>query len=294
MNGRGNRGRRAARAVATVATALLLAGMVGAHPAAAARRDARLPAWVAPWQRLLDRAVVVVSAPGAPLTTRVDYTTLATARDRDATLATVHAALLSVSPTALDDRARLAWAIDTYNFLVIERVVRQLSDTHGARIASVRDIPGFFDSTAVTIADHPYSLQQFEGTFVFPDRNATHPLDVKWRLDPRAHFALTVGAVGSPPLQPQAYLPDSLDAQLERATRETLASPLHLRFDDARGTLLQSAIFGWYPWDFDMRGWDFLVAHAPPEVRAGIARHHLNQPTDMLDWDWTLNQAPAR
>lgn len=279
--------------VAVAATVALTAP--GAHAARRAPAGPPPPPWAAAWQTLLDRAVVIVSPAGAPLATRVDYEALAAARDRDAALARVRAALLAVSPAALDARARLAWAIDSYDFLVIEQVVRHLHDAPGgARIASVRDVPGFFDDSLVTVDGQRYSLATFEATFVFPDRNATHPLDDPWRLDPRAHFALCNGSVGAPPLQPRAFLPDSIDAQLDRVTHAALADPAQLRWNATSGTPNQSQIFAWYPWDFDMRGWEFLVRYTPPAVRDSIARHHVAQFGEPIEWDWSLNQAPRK
>ncbi len=281
---------RNARVRATLA-ALALA--LFALPAAAAKPRMALPPWAAPWQAMLQRWVVVTSPKGAPLETRVDYEGLAAARGHEADLRRVHDALFAVDPGTLDDRARLAWAIDAYNFLVIERVVQHLHDG-GHRIGSVRDVPGFFDQPAVTLAGKPYALDQFEAAFVFPDRNLNAPLVNHWRLEPRAHFALVCGAVGCPPLRREAYLPEALEQQLEQATHEALASPRHLKLDPATGRLEQSQIFAWYPWDFDMRGWDFLVGHAPAPVRAEIARRRILHPSGVITWDWSLNQAPRR
>lgn len=288
-------GRVAARRGAVALAIVVALAATGAHAARRAPAGPPLPPWAAAWQALLDRAVVVVSPAGAPFATRVDYEALAAARDRDAALGRVRAALLAVSPAALDERARLAWAIDSYDFLVIEQVVRHLHDAPGgARIASVRDVPGFFDDSLVTVGGQRWSLNGFEAAFVFPDRNATHPLDDPWRLDPRAHFALCNGSVGAPPLQPRAFVPDSIDAQLDRVARAALADPAQLRWNAAAGAPNQSQIFAWYPWDFDMRGWEFLMRYAPPALRDSIARHHVAQFGDPIDWDWSLNQAPRK
>lgn len=273
---------------------IVLVALVLTLPGSALAAAARVPAWAVPWQALLQRYVVVVSAARAPLATRVDYERLAAAPDRDAQLGRVRSALLGVDPATMDDKARLAWAIDTYNFVVIERVVQHLHDGQGgARIGSVRDVAGFFDHNAVTVGGKPYSLDAFESAFVFPDRGLSPPARNHWRLEPRAHFALVCGAVGCPALRREAYIPDDLEDQLERATKEALASPAHLRFDPATGAVEQSQIFAWYPKDFGMRGWEFLVRYVPPAVKAGIARHAITHATGVISWDWSLNQAPS-
>ncbi|MBI5711214.1 MAG: DUF547 domain-containing protein [Candidatus Eisenbacteria bacterium] len=250
------------------------------------------------WQKLLRDYLVVTSARGAPLETRFAYARLATARDGRERLARVRAELLSVPPAKLDDRARLAWAIDAYDFLVIESVMEFLRHPGGARYRSVRDMGDsagtFFERPVAEIAGKKYSLNAFEEAFVFPWRQKSAQPPSRWAMDPRAHFALVCAAAGCPPLSPRAYLPDSLDAQLDRAVRDALASPRHLRWNEATGALEASEIFEWYAWDFKpldemLR---FIADHAPPAVRDGMLRKKVARVTRYIPWDWTLNQAP--
>src|SRR5688572_8993129 len=78
------------------------------------------------YQRLLDDYLVVVSPPGAPLETRFDYFKLNSNAGMAERLVSVRAALLSVVPTELSREQRRAWAINTYNFLVIELAATNL------------------------------------------------------------------------------------------------------------------------------------------------------------------------
>ncbi len=250
------------------------------------------------WQKLLRDYLTVTSPRGAPLETRLDYARLAAARDGRERLARVRAELLSVPPAKLDDRARLAWAIDSYNFLVVESVVDFLRRPSGARHGSVRDMNDstgtFFTRPVAELEGKKYSLNAFEEAFVFPWRQTTRTPPSRWAMDPRAHFALVCAAAGCPPLSPRAYLSDSLDAQLDRAVRNALASPRHLRWDEATGVLEASEIFEWYVWDFQpldemLR---FISAYAPPAIGDGMLRKKVERITRYIPWDWKLNQTP--
>jgi hypothetical protein len=78
------------------------------------------------YQALLDDYLVVTSAPGASIDTRFDYERLYDARDRNPRLDRIRADLLAVSPDSMAPGVRRAWAVNTYNFLVLETATRNL------------------------------------------------------------------------------------------------------------------------------------------------------------------------
>src|SRR5207247_2359606 len=126
-------------------TAFLAALAPGVTPsrAAPAAEATGLPGY----QELLDRYLAVVSARGAPLETRFNYLALRSEPDHEARLAAIHARVSAARPSRMSDRRRLAWAINAYNFLVIETVTRHLispPDSSGApsarMVASVQEI----------------------------------------------------------------------------------------------------------------------------------------------------------
>jgi hypothetical protein len=271
-----------------------------------ARAAARPAGAFAEYQKLLDDYLSVTSAKGAPLETRFDY-----ARMRDLShgddrglargvadrLDRAQDQLFPAGPAPREPRARLAWAIDAYNFLVI----RKVADHAGAWRAaapptSVQQLGGphgdFFSSPATSIEDRPYSLNDFEKSFVFPGRGTAKP--GPYALDPRAHFALVCGARGCPPLEPRAFLSESLEAQLDHATRESLASPRHLKWDPRSRRLEASEIFEWYAADFGgARGaLAFIRKYGPAEVRSAIDRGEVTSISGFIPWDWELNQTP--
>jgi hypothetical protein len=259
------------------------------------------------YQVLLDRYVKVASSPGAPVETRVDYMPLVgfggfnyDSLDSASSFAerlkqSVHEQLLAAVPSRLNEGARLAWAINAYNFLVIEQVANSAvhSDITSVGLpASVRDIKGFFETPVAKVEGANYSLDQFERRFVFGNglgRPGARPVGP----DPRAHFALVCAAKGCPPLLPRAYTADSLDLQLDYAVRNALRSPAHLRWNARDGTVEASAIFEWYARDFGgtRQAFAFLKRYAPERVRRVIEERHVKAISRTIPWDWRLNHS---
>ena len=312
MSGHSNPFRRAARAVAVAALAAL--AIASGTNASAADAPAAAPDF-SRYQKLLDEYLVVISQPGQPLETRFDYFRLTGNRGRTEQLLSVHAGLAGVTPAKLAPAARRAWAINTYNFLVIELVANNVWSRHvspdmrargvfAVPFTSVRHIKtngvGFFELPAIVIEGRTYNLNEFERQFCFDGREVpvpgqkTKPLPKT--LDPRVHFALVCGAIGCPPLQPRAFTADSLDAELDRATRDALAGPRHLVWDDALGRVRASSVFTWYDFDFGgpTQAFEFLARHAPDSLRSALAARTSRTIDSFIPWDWDLNETPRK
>jgi hypothetical protein len=171
-------------------------------------------------------------------------------------------------------------------------------------LTTVRDIKvdglGFFEAPITTIDGVAYTLDSFERTFVFdghalPKVGATLTPAPR-TLDPRPHFALANGTLGGALIEPRAFRPESLDAQLDRATRDALANPRHLRRDADLGRLWGSSIFTWYEWDFGGREGvsAFVKRHAPEALRAEIATKADPVVDLTIPWDWNFNMVPHK
>ncbi|MEL6193356.1 MAG: DUF547 domain-containing protein [Bacteroidota bacterium] len=126
-----------------------------------------------------------------------------------------------------------AFYINAYNLLVIKGALS------GYPLSSVQDIPNFFDRKDYIVAGARVSLNQLEKDILFPN----FP-------DPRLHFVLVCGALGCPPITDFAYVPESLDQQLDRQTRLALNDPAFIRLNAAKKEVGLSQIFSWYPQDF--------------------------------------------
>jgi hypothetical protein len=111
--------------------------------------------------------------------------------------------------------------------------------------------------------------------------------------DPRIHFAVNCAARSCPPIRPDPYLADSLDAQLDEATKAYLASPnaVEVRSDGGKTTIVASKIFDWYAGDFKASGGPlaFIQKYGPPAAADAIAGGKAK--LTFAEYDWSLNAA---
>jgi Protein of unknown function, DUF547 len=224
---------------------------------------------------------------------RVDYDALA--KHRAALDAAVDA---FAQPGGEEERAwtrdeRLAFWINAYNAFTLRAIV----DHYPIRAPwltlqprnSIRQIDGVWTKLTWRAAGRTLTLDDIEHKIL--------RLEFK---EPRVHFAINCASVGCPPLAADPYRAGTLDAQLDAAARNYLASAQGLRIQG--DTLLVSKILEWY-------GEDFVARFAPnaagtavrleravrgvierfgPPAAADIAR----KPTTrirFLDYDWSLN-----
>jgi hypothetical protein len=240
------------------------------------------------YQRLLRDYVVRVPLGGGGFETRFDYARLRKDPEQERVRHELRERFLSAAPRTMDAATRLAWALNAYNFLVIDLVIENLVTPQGEALASIADIGegdfSIFDQERFEIGGTPYSLNRFEGHFLFRDvdRNSE---DVPRDLDPRFHFALVCAARGCPPLWPEPFCPERLAAQLDRATANALLSPRQLRVQGR--SVHVSKIFEWYVADFGTEedALRFLRRYAADRIPAKRARI-----VPDISWDWSLNR----
>lgn len=280
---------------------VLLAAALLATPVAAE------PPELSGWQALLDRYVVAVSPPKQPLDTRVDYATAFMDDDmfhniEARRLRAVRAQLLAVPPSSMTREERLAWAINAYNFLVFERIAANVvikGKKNLWRYGDVREVisgaGSFFETELVEIEGRRYSLETLERTFVYGDST---PLPEPRRTagDPRLMFALYRGSMGGPILQPRAFRPDSLEAQLDHALRVNMASSRFARLGADRRQVEVSDYLAWHALDFGgvAKVIEFVGRWGPADVRKVIRREKPAQPGRWQEFDWSINHAPRR
>jgi hypothetical protein len=263
------------------------------------------------WQALLKRYVRIQQPKGQPFDTRFDYAQLYIDEDiwtthRADGLTTLHTQLLSVSPADLTPNERTAWAINTYNFLVIERMTLHLLVPRRKfqRFDSPKDINtpegSFFAAPVAQVGGQSYSLGGFERRFVYGDTSADPLVDGLLARetpgDPRLACALSRAGVCSGPLLPWPYRADSLNAQLDRAARIALALPTWLRVDPA-GTLLASNRFFEERVSFggaELPGVvPFVLKHGPAAARRLIQSKKLTRASMFFEPSWKLNYFEA-
>ena len=311
---RAPRGIRFRLATAALVCALALTAASGANPALSApaggpkKTDPAARPDFSAYQRMLDEFLSVISDRGQPIETRFDYMRLHRTSDWGGRFLRVREQLFASPPSEFDERDRRAWAINAYNFLVIQTITENLYEgmhrslhrgtqvIYRPVVSSVRNIQiddvAFFDAPLVEIGGVRYSLNTFERHFAFADYDSTSRKPPPPALDPRVHFALVCGSVGCPSLLPRAYRGDSLDRQLDFAVRNALASPTHLRWNNSTNRIEASALFNWYPADFG--GYEaalmFVKKYAPASLRKEVSRIKVSWIPGIIPWNWDLNQ----
>lgn len=218
---------------------------------------------------------------------RVDYAGLALDRERlDAAYAGVAARSPDSHPGAFPRREdRLAYWINGYNLAVLVGVVALEPG------GSVLDVGSPFPLGLVA----PSGAGFFYFTkFVFGGRaRSLHALEhdvIRARFqEPRIHFAINCASSGCPRLQDRPYRAADLDARLDAATREFVASPRQVRIDPVNRVVSVSPILDWFREDFgDVL--TFLIDHAEGEKRRRLEQARNERwPVGFFDYDWSLN-----
>ena len=161
-----------------------------------------------------------------------------------------------------------AFWINAYNISVIKGIV----DNYPTK--SPLDNPGFFDKTRYSLSDKQITLNDIEHKL----------LRVKFK-DARFHFVLVCGAIGCPPLISKAYLPSTLDAQLEQQTKLAINGDF-LKVNTKNKRVEASEILKWYKEDFTKNGTneiDFINKYRTKKVSE-------NSKISYFTYNWSLNK----
>ena len=247
----------------------ILAVVLGAcasipRPPADPAREADSPPYAA-WARVLERYVDEAG--------RVDFVGVSRSRsDLDRFVAYVYDVAPEAQPsTRFPTRADvLAYHLNAYNALAMHAIIdRGIPET----LAGLRKI-SFFALGKVQVGGRPISLYDYENDVI-------RPLG-----DPRVHVALNCMSVGCPRLPREPFLPDRLEAQLEREARRFYNEPRNVRVDHGRRTVGLTEILKWFPEDF---------LRVSPSLIAYVNRYRSEPlPADYaIEWisyDWTVNR----
>jgi len=182
--------------------------------------------------------------------------------------------LASTAPTALASTSeQKAFYINAYNAIAIRGILDgQSPDSFFGRSR-------FFKRMRVDVLGESLSLDDIE-------HGRLRPMG-----DARIHFAIVCASLSCPRLASRAYLPATLDAQLDAAAEQFLSDPTRNVFDSDRRVAYVSKIFDWFEEDF--------VANAG-SLQSYLARYVTDQSSARLlradsfdvkfrDYDWSLN-----
>ena len=167
-----------------------------------------------------------------------------------------------------EDAAYKAFWINAYNLAVIKGVINNYP------LKSPLDKAGFFDKITYKIAGKKVTLNTIE-----------HKLLRAEFKDARLHFVLVCGAKGCPPLIPNAYLPRTLDKQLQEQTELAINGKSFLKINPKKKRVEGSEILKWYKEDFIKNGQseiDFLNSFRNEKIPSNFKLSY-------FPYNWNLN-----
>lgn len=188
----------------------------------------------------------------------------------------------------------LAYHLNAYNVLTLLGVVDRWP------IDSVQDVKGpirlragfgFFYGLRFRLDGRGVNLYDLENKTIRPYGDA------------RIHAAINCASASCPTLQGHAFVADSLDAQLDAATRGFVADDRHVRWDEAGRTVHLSSIFTWFDGDFaehsaalggeaDTLAWIARYTEDPARQALAARARAEGWARTFVDYDWSLNRRP--
>ncbi|TYA67175.1 DUF547 domain-containing protein, partial [Seonamhaeicola marinus] len=129
-----------------------------------------------------------------------------------------------------------AFWINAYNLSVIKGIIDNYPTNSPLANA------GFFDKVKHNIGGKNITLNDIEHKLLRAQFN-----------DARFHFVLVCGAIGCPPLISEAYLPSTLNTQMDAQTKKALNGNF-LMVNIKKKRVEASQIMEWYKEDFTMNG----------------------------------------
>ncbi|MEP3838047.1 MAG: DUF547 domain-containing protein [Algibacter sp.] len=160
---------------------------------------------------------------------------------------------------------KLAYWINTYNALTVDLILRHYP------INTIKDIKDPWDQRYWKLGDKWYNLNEIE-----------HDILRKMN-DPRIHFAIVCASFSCPKLQNKAFTSQTINSQLNAATKTFLSDPT--RNEISKNNIKLSKIFQWFAKDFKQHGSliDFLNIHSAITISAKAKKSY-------KDYNWDLNE----
>ncbi|BAO76045.1 DUF547 domain-containing protein [Winogradskyella sp. PG-2] len=173
-----------------------------------------------------------------------------------------------ISVETSDAKNYQAFWINVYNISVIKGII----DNYPTK--SPLDNSGFFDKTTYNLGGKKITLNDIEHKL----------LRAKFK-DARFHFVLVCGAIGCPPLISNAYLPGTLETQLETQTKLALNGSF-LKVNTKKKRVQASEIMKWYKEDFTMNGMseiDFINIYRTEKISEKFKLSYFS-------YNWSVNK----
>ncbi len=174
----------------------------------------------------------------------------------------------TISVSKSDAKNYQAFWINAYNLSVIKGII----DNYPTK--SPLDHAGFFDKMTYNLGGKKITLNDIEHKLLRAQFN-----------DARFHFVLVCGALGCPPLINKAYLPSTLDSQMDTQTKKALNGSF-LRVNAKKKRVQVSQIMEWYKGDFTMKGKseiDFINKYRTEKIPSNFKLSY-------FPYNWSVNK----
>ncbi|WP_179343633.1 DUF547 domain-containing protein [Winogradskyella ursingii] len=173
----------------------------------------------------------------------------------------------NISVDVSDENNYQAFWINAYNMATIKGVI----DNYPTK--SPLDNKGFFDKTMYDLGEKKVTLNDIENKLLRANFD-----------EPRFHFVLVCGAVGCPPITNSAYMPSTLDKQLQTQTTKAINADF-VKVNLKEEKIEVSEIMKWYKEDFTRNGSteiNFINQYRTEKIPE-------NYKLNYYAYDWSLN-----
>ncbi|MEO8431778.1 MAG: DUF547 domain-containing protein [Acidobacteriota bacterium] len=189
-------------------------------------------------------------------------------------LAAYMANLGDADPAKMSPDERKAFYINAYNAAAITTVLEKYPTK------SILDVDGAFQKVVHRVGGEMMTLDAIENK-------------LREDKDSRIHFAIVCASKSCPPLAAKAYVPATLNADLDRQAKAFVNDASRNQIDRGKGRVALSKIFFWNRKEFERDAGGSLLRGVAKFVADPAAASWLGaSPKDpeFLEYDWALNQ----
>lgn len=190
-------------------------------------------------------------------------------KQNSAQLETLLASTNDIKVDKSDAKTYQAYWINIYNLTVIKGIVENYP------VQSPLAINGFFDKTTHAVGGMKITLNDIENKLLREEFK-----------DARFHFVLVCAGLGCPPIIAEAYMPNTLDKQLDTQTRIALNNDNFIKVNANKKRVQLSEIMKWYKEDFTQNGNEINFINQYREEKIDEKSKISYYP-----YDWTLNES---
>ena len=242
------------------------------------------------YQNILDKYVIAVELPDGGFQTHVQYQKIYDDKDATKNREEQLKIIENFDPVLLKTKEEAtAFWINTYNFFMISKILKDGFKDNKLKINSVKDLGSLFGpykafaALDFKVGGKTMSLDQIEKETLLGEAFKSK----KWK-DARVHFAVNCASVGCPPLIKKIYTLETINQQLDENITRALKTKRHFHFEGDK--LHVTHLTKWYEADFKENYGsvqNFLVQFtSDPSVKAKIKTM---KSFEYINYDWKLN-----